>query len=462
MRLWIFCLLVFCSFLPAHLAGQLLLRGSLSDQIESRTQELQYQLNTLSKQLAKAGYMDDQNVFSVNSELSLLSEIYDGRIMIVDRTFEIIKDTYAIDEGKYNVSEGVLRCFQGEAGSVYSKRAQRIQIILPIYDAGLAQVNGAVIMTSSTRVIENMVDSYYEMAGVIDLVVLICAAFLAFFLSSLLVRPLKKVTEAINKAAFGDMDLVEVKDCVETERICGAYNQTLTRLKTLDESRQEFVSNVSHELKTPLASIRVLADSLMSMEEAPVELYREFMGDISDEIDRESTIIEDLLTLVRLDKSSTELKVGQISINEMLELVLKRLSPLAQKRNIELVLESFRPVVAEIDEVKLTLAVTNLVENAIKYNIDDGWVRVSLNADHNFFYIKVQDSGLGIPEEAQGKVFERFYRVDKARSRETGGTGLGLAITYSVIQLHHGAIKLYSKEGEGSTFTVRIPLIYIA
>ena len=152
----------------------------------------------------------------------------------------------------------------------------------------------------------------------------------------------------------------------------------------------------------------------------------------------------------------------QVSINELLELVLKRLRPLAKRRNIELVFESFRPVIGEIDEVKLTLAVTNLVENAIKYNVDEGWVRVSLNADHNFFYIKVQDSGLGIPENVQDKVFERFYRVDKARSRETGGTGLGLAITHSVIQLHHGAIKLYSKEGEGSTFTVRIPLIYIA
>ncbi len=416
----------------------------------------------MSKQLAKTGYLDDQSAVGINSELSLLSDIYDGRIMVVDKTFEIIKDTYSIDEGKFNVSEGVIKCFKGESGSEYFERAQRIQIILPIYDTGLAQVDGVMIMTSSTRVIADMVDSYYETAGIMNIVILICAAFVAFFASALLVHPLKKVTEAINKAAFGDMELVEVRDCRETEKICDAYNQTLTRLKTLDESRQEFVSNVSHELKTPITSIRVLADSLMSMEEAPIELYREFLSDISDEIDRESTIIEDLLTLVRLDKSNMELKVGQVSINEMLEMVLKRLRPLAQKRNIELVLESFRPVVAEIDEVKLALAVTNLVENAIKYNVDDGWVRVSLNADHNFFYVKVQDSGLGIPEEAQSKVFERFYRVDKARSRETGGTGLGLAITYSVIQLHHGAIKLYSKEGEGSTFTVRIPLIYIA
>ena len=308
----------------------------------------------------------------------------------------------------------------------------------------------------------DMVNGYADRAGVIDIVMLILSVFLAFFLSLVLVRPFKRVTDALNKAAFGDLEPVEVNDCVETQKICDAYNKTLTKLKTLDESRQEFVSNVSHELKTPITSIRVLADSLMSMEDAPIELYREFLSDISDEIDRESTIIDDLLSLVKLDKSNMELKVTQVSINDLLELVLKRLRPLAKRRNIELVFESFRPVVGEIDEVKLTLAVTNLVENAIKYNVDEGWVRVSLNADHNFFYIKVQDSGLGIPEDVQGKVFERFYRVDKARSRETGGTGLGLAITYSVIQLHHGAIKLYSKEGEGSTFTVRIPLIYIA
>jgi signal transduction histidine kinase len=126
-----------------------------------------------------------------------------------------------------------------------------------------------------------------------------------------------------------------------------------------------------------------------------------------------------------------------------------------------MIYESFRPVIAEVDEVKLSLAISNLIENAIKYNTADGWVRVSLNADHKYFFIKVSDSGIGIPLEAQDSIFERFYRVDKARSRETGGTGLGLAITKNVIQMHRGAIKVYSKEGEGTTFNVRIPLNYI-
>ena len=104
----------------------------------------------------------------------------------------------------------------------------------------------------------------------------------------------------------------------------------------------------------------------------------------------------------------------------------------------------------------------NLVENAVKYNREDGWVRVTLDADHKFFTIRVADSGIGIPEEFQTRIFERFYRVDKARSRETGGTGLGLAITKNVIQMHHGTIQVQSAEGEGTVFTVQIPLTYIS
>ena len=236
----------------------------------------------------------------------------------------------------------------------------------------------------------------------------------------------------------------------------------INRVEQLESSRQEFVSNVSHELKTPITSIKVLADSLLAQEGAPAELYREFMSDITEEIERENKIITDLLSLVKLDRTSGEMNISSININELLELTLKRLRPIASKRNIELIFESFRPVVAEVDEVKLTLAISNLIENAIKYNYDDGWVRISLNADHKFFYVKVSDSGVGIPEDVQDHIFERFYRVDKARSRETGGTGLGLSIARNAILMHRGAIKVYSKEKEGTTFTVRVPLNYIA
>ena len=183
---------------------------------------------------------------------------------------------------------------------------------------------------------------------------------------------------------------------------------------------------------------------------------------ISQKIDRENKIITDLLSLVKMDKKGQTLNIESININELLEQILKRLKPIAEKKNVEIVMESFRPVTAEIDETKLSLAISNLVENAVKYNHDNGWVHVSLNADHKFFYVKVEDSGIGIPKEDQAHVFERFFRVDKSHSREIGGTGLGLAIARNAVIAHRGAIKVYSEEGEGTTFTVRIPLIYTA
>ena len=284
-------------------------------------------------------------------------------------------------------------------------------------------------------------------------------------LSTVLVKPFARVTKSIEDLTDGyQNEEISVPDYTETALITDAFNKMLSRMKTLDESRNEFVSNVSHELKTPLTSMKVLADSINSMPDAPKELYQEFMEDITNEIERETKIINDLLSLVKMDKSAAGLNVSSVNINELLEQILKRLQPIADKQKVELVLESFRPVTAEVDEVKITLAITNLVENAIKYNRNDGegWVHVSLNADHQYFYLKVEDSGIGIPEESLDHIYERFYRVDKSHSREIGGTGLGLAITRNSILMHRGAIKVYSVIGEGTTFDVRIPLNYIA
>lgn len=193
----------------------------------------------------------------------------------------------------------------------------------------------------------------------------------------------------------------------------------------------------------------------------PVEMYREFMNDIVLEIDREAQIISDLLTLVKTDKGSDSLNIERVDINELMEVILKRLTPLAEKRSIEITFESFREVEADIDKVKFTLAISNLIENGIKYNVDGGWIRVSLNADHKNLYIKVADSGVGIPEDCVEHIFERFYRVDKARSRDTGGTGLGLAISKNIIVMHKGIINVYSEPGKGTTFTVRVPMNYV-
>ena len=190
-------------------------------------------------------------------------------------------------------------------------------------------------------------------------------------------------------------------------------------------------------------------------------MYKEIMEEIVSEIDREKQIITDLLALVKMDKKAAELNIVAININDLTELILKRLRPLARKMDVEVVFESVRTVIAEVDEVKLTLVLSNLVENAIKYNKEHGWVKVVLDADHQYFTFEVSDSGIGIPEDSLAHIYERFYRADKSHSREIGGTGLGLAITKNAVLMHRGSITVTSTEGEGTSFLVKIPLNYI-
>ena len=383
--------------------------------------------------------------------------------MLIDSSFTIVKDTYALDEQKTILAEEVMQAYNGETVQKYDADNHYIEMTFPMHDESGKNVIGVMLVSVSTDSIAATLAILKQYALMIQFLVAVIVVIAGFAVSTALVRPFRRLTKSIKDVQDGyEADFISVNSYSETETMSVACDEMLRRLQTLDESRQEFVSNVSHELKTPLTSMKVLADSLMGQEDIPVELYREFMTDIGAEIDRENKIINDLLSLVKMDKSAGNINITSVQINELLERIMKRLRPIAQKQNVELVMESFRPVVAEVDEVKLTLALTNLIENAIKYNNPDGWVHVSLNADHQNFFVTVEDNGIGIPKEAQNRIFERFYRVDKSHSREIGGTGLGLAIARNAIIMHRGAIKVHSMEGEGTTFTVRIPLTYIS
>ena len=429
--------------------------------VSNRSIDVLGQAKMLGNQVVTYDYIKDTSVEMINAQLDMLSNIYDGRILIINSNFQIVKDTYGLDTGKTIISEEVVKSFQGEEITKYDSRNRYIELAVPLKKADSETSQGVMLVSVSTDSIMLNFDYLKDNALIIELANLVVILGVALFWSSRLVRPLGKLTKYLEEVQTEDEEKLMISDYTETEAISTAFNEMRGRMRVIDDSRQEFVSNVSHELKTPLTSMKVLADSLISQGDAPVELYREFMGDIAEEIERENKIINDLLSLVKMDKASGSLNVSVVNINELLEMLMKRLRPIAEKKNIELVLESFRPVSAEVDEVKLSLALSNLVENAIKYNKPEGWVHVSLNADHKYFFVRVEDSGIGIPEESLEHIYERFYRADKSHSREIGGTGLGLAITRNAVLMHRGAIKAHSKEGEGTTFTVRIPLIYI-
>ena len=431
--------------------------------VELRTAEIQNQCTILCNQLNNYGYLSDTSSEVINTSLTQLTNIYNGRVMVIDKDLRVIKDTYSLDEGKTDVSENVVRCMKGERTNFYDRTNHYIEVTSPIVERGGEKVLGVMLASVSTDNIETTKQVLYTHGGVIVGIAMILLAMLSVFLADRMVRPIHKITGAIENVTEGySDDVLHVDTFTETRQLSEAFNKMLGRLKILDESREEFVSNVSHELKTPMTSMKVLADSLLEQDNVPVEMYQEFMQDIAKEIDRENQIITDLLSLVKMDRSGQTMNIQTMNINDLLEQILKRLKPIAEKKNVEMVMETFRPVNAEIDETKFTLAVSNLVENAIKYNHENGWVHVSLNADHKYFYVKVEDSGIGIPEQDQANIFERFYRVDKSHSREIGGTGLGLAIARNAVLVHRGSIKVYSNEGEGTTFTVRIPLIYVA
>ncbi len=462
LRFRILIILILLGIVPSVIVTRMIITDYQDRAIELRLSNIRSQCDILGNLLIKENYLNDSGSEAVNSKLELLSNIYAGRVLLVDRDFKVVKDTYHVDEGKILISPRVVKCFKGEANSGYRKKSQMLELAVPIKSPEVQQVQGAMLMTVSDSEVSAMISELEQRGIMIVGIIVALSVLLGYVLSTVLVKPFARVTKAIEDLTDGyQNEQISVPDYTETELITDAFNKMVARMKVLDESRSEFVSNVSHELKTPLTSMKVLADSLVGQEGVPEELYQEFMRDITAEIDRENTIITDLLTLVKMDKKAADLNISHMDINQLLEGILKRLRPIADKRSIDLILDSFRPVEADVDEVKFTLAISNLVENGIKYNVDDGWVRVSLDADHKYFYVTVADSGMGIPEDSIGRIFERFYRVDKSHSREIGGTGLGLAITRSTIVMHHGAITVFSKEGEGTTFSVRIPLSYI-
>jgi len=461
----IFCIIMAAGIVPCVVLHVGILERYLDNTIATRTTEVQTQVRIIADHLITYNYMFDNSNDVVNAELLQLSNLYDGRVLIIDGGLKIIKDTYAVSEGKTLISEAIIRCLKGEGASNSLKDAGYIEIIVPIEEKreDKPRVVGAMLTSVSADSIINGYEYIQSRAILLEIVAMVVIFGFALLVSRKMLKPFEKITDAINdvKNGFTDEE-ISVTDYVETEHIGDAFNQMIGRMKVLDDSRQEFVSNVSHELKTPLASMKVLADSLLTQRDVPAELYREFMTDIAEEIDRENKIITDLLSLVKMTRTSTDINVEEVDINAVLELLLKRLGPIASRAEVKLIFESRRPVSAEVDEVKLTLALSNLVENGIKYNNRGGWVKVILDADHQYFTVEVSDSGAGIPQESIEHIYERFYRVDKSHSKEIGGTGLGLAITRSAILRHRGSITVNSEEGVGTVFTVKIPLTYIA
>ena len=401
-------------------------------------------------QMAPTEYME--------SELSTFADILGARVLVIDAQYKTVYDSFHTKTGSTMVAKGFASCLKGKGSFSLDENEKKATKLVSVSGReGRAVGILAVVYPVSVEMTR-----YATQRRMVILLVL-CATIIMFafsvFCAHRVVQPMREINKELRSINDGNTDKrLDVRDNIQVNAITDSINTLLERTRETEETRKNFISDVSHELKTPMASMKVLADALlMSGGELP-DTVREFLEDINSEIDRENHIISDLLTLARMDRRTDTVKFARTHINELLSVILKRIQPLAKKREVEVVYESYRDIYAEVDEPKLLTAITNLVENAILYNRPQGSVFVTLNANMTYFFITVQDTGYGIPEADIAHIFERFYRVDKDRSRETGGTGLGLSITKEVVAAHGGQIKAYSKENEGTTFSVRIPL----
>ena len=463
LRADLFLIICIIGVLPCAILGFVFLKVYEKQTIDSRIRQIQNQCLIISNHLYLNGYTDAPSGNEVlDSELEQLSVLYDGRVMLIAPDLKITKDTYSLSEGKYMVSPEVERGFSGESTSVYDGGEHYIEVITPITGRDNEEVIGVMLTGASTEQIDSTLSLLRKVYTVVMLALASVVLGVAFIVTARIVGQFRRLSESVEnlKEGFAE-EKIEVFDYKETERIKEAFNQVLARMRRVDETRGEFVANVSHELKTPITSIKILAESLISQDDVPNEIYREFMNDIVAEVDREDKIINDLLSLVKMDRTGVNLQIEKTDIDLMLEGIIKRLTPIAEKEKVDIIFETRRQVIAEVDDTKLSLAFTNIIENGIKYNHELGSVKVVLDSEPMMFTVSVEDTGPGIPEEDLPHIFERFYRVDKSHSREIGGTGLGLAIARAAVLMHKGAIKAENRPEGGARFDVKIPLSYI-
>jgi len=412
-------------------------------------------------------------------ELSEAGGELGGRLLVLDRYGKVQVDTYSALNGmRVDYPEVASVLVRGDVAD-YGVHAVNVDgeiqdtgnFLLSDADAyrwvgycaaGIidrSDVIGVVLLSSP---VQTMMQNLYELRDhmvLIFVVVAIIAIMFCLVFSQIITKPMTALTKSIQNMSRGDFSTrVKVRGSGEMRRLARTFNTMSEKIESLDQARNQFVSNASHELKTPLATMKIMIESLIYQPEMEVGLRTEFMTDINREIDRLSSIVTDLLTLVRMDVKDVKLSRENMSLAAMVQDTRRLLDQMIKKRGHNVVLNLQDDCDMYADHSKLQQVVYNLMENAVKYTQDGGMVTVTLQRKGKDAVLAVQDNGPGIPAEHLPHIFDRFYRVDKARSRDAGGTGLGLSIVHQLVMLHGGEIHVESEVGKGTTFIVQLPL----
>ena len=395
---------------------------------------------------------------SIGKVQSDSDSLLNGQIVTLPETVDVLVNNAPVSFGvhRYEASSSIQGIFPSSAYNA-RKSIHVSYTVSPLLKDN--KIIGAVLLSSPMQPLisrlqslQNQVSFYFSIAA---LAVLICSVIF----SEVITKPIKLLTNGIRRMGKGDFSTrVPEIGTGELRTLTETYNTMSTKLEMLDNSRNLFISNASHELKTPLATMKILLESIIYQPEMDKELQTEFLTDINKEIDRLNLIIGDLLTLVSMDAQTIRLNKSTFDFADIVTDIVNKLSLVAAQRQQEIKLQISDRCEMTADHAKLTQVVFNLLDNAIKYSFDKGVIRVRLVRSGRNAILTIVDNGAGIPKSDLTHIFDRFYRVDKARSRDTGGTGLGLSIVNQMVLIHGGSVSVDSEEGKGSTFITELPL----
>lgn len=398
------------------------------------------------------------NIQLLDKTIKNFSRDIGSRVLIMDDEKTVIVDSSDILNNRIMLNQEISSALKGKSTITYYEFENIGNVMyasVPIIDNGV--IVGVSFISTSIDDIYLEIDNISKNILIISILCIIFTTIIGNTLANSFTKSIGEFTDAINRMVLGNLNQkIEINTNDEFEKLANSFNIMSTKINQIDVERKNFVANVSHELRTPISSMKLLSESLLLQNESNIEMYKEFLRDINSEASRLNNIITELLLLVSLDKEKLTLNYKITYVNLLLDKIIYRLKPLALKKSIELCYKSEGKFQFSFDVDKIQQAIINILHNAIKYTPENGKVNVHLYSENKDMVIKISDTGIGIPKEHLPFIFDRFYRVDKARARGTGGTGLGLSISAQIVNLHQGIIDVESEVGKGTSFYIKL------
>ncbi|MBR2404901.1 MAG: HAMP domain-containing histidine kinase [Clostridia bacterium] len=410
----------------------------------------------------ESGVLDKESFERFLSELGLDSEM---RVMVLARDMTVLYDSQNNRNvlGTAQVRPSVVSAINGTDGfTEYSGDGGIVTLdaSAPVLDAS-GEVVGVVNIVRVPETAGKFIDAIITEMIFLIIIISLLVGVIIFVVANLVTKRIVDFTSKITSMSDDGIldEKLDISGHDEISRLGEAFNNMSEKVVMLERQRVQFVSDASHELKTPLSSIKLMADSILQNPDISMDYVREFMTDMNNEADRLNRIVNKLLYITKMDARSSEdnKNLELISLNDIMSGIERNLQPLAKKAGITLVFSTPGEIFLFANKDVLWQGIYNIVDNAIKYTDADGYVLVAMEQTLGKVIIEVRDTGVGIASEDIDKIFDRFYRVDKARDRATGGTGLGLSIALSAIAYHNGTIDVESEPGKGSTFRITLP-----